>query len=407
MANSNFFDMIHEQATTLENNNNNGGGSNTRTEFVRPMRDELQVTKNTPELIVRLLPNSEWLEGNLGNVGYQFAELWAGVTTANGNNLTRKLLLTAPARYTETDQRIMGYLRDGRLHKTKNSKFDPRVQRGAYVYAVQLVQTPTGMVEARDAQGNLDVRLLRLNASAYTAVVKSVGETLYSPQGNAPYSFMSLDIAFPVKISRSGQGLDTKYSVDVFSNIPLGALSPEDVKTGYDPNILELTTAYEESTPEMQAYLKDALDLAEKAPITMGDAVEATEPQANPFETPAFAQPTPTPVPASQAQPAPTVASQPFSQPTPTPVTNPTPTPVVASDNPFGASMQSMPQAPSPVPAEATSPFGTPTTAPETPQVQPAVQNTAQQETPSPLTGLEGLPPELQASVLKATNSVQ
>ena len=406
---SDFLNLIQQQAHSLEETSNRGGGNNNRADFVKPAKQDLRLTKSNPAMLVRLLPNKEWLEGNINGVGYPFSELWASYTREDGTDHLGKMLFTVPMRYTETDQRGMEYLKDGRLHKRASDKYAPYIQKGAYVNAVVLQETPQGYTEVRDAQGNLDIRLFRLSNPLYTKLVNAVSEPLYRPANPtqdpnyAPFSFMSLDVAFPIKLSRTGEQTGVEYSLDVFSNIQLGALNPQEVLAGLDPNVVELTTAYEESTQELQEYMKMILDTAEKdyGNNTATASTPTSEPFADMTAKPAFAQSAQPAVPtqAPVSQPTPEINLQPQApvqqpaqpQVAPTPVA---PTPVPQTDNnPFGASMQSM-QTPTPV-------------APQ-PQVEQPAQPTpapfGNTATPFSNDKIEGLPDSLQQAVMDAVN---
>lgn len=173
--------------------------------------DMLYLSKDTPEQLVRILPPVTD-EANLGE-GYR--EFWVEGSNASGKEVRTKLVLDAnPNPNNKLDQQINTWV------EAKNipNKFGSRPSKRFMLNTVRLSKNQEGkFVHEVDEQGELVVRVLQVPQSLYTEALTKLSNVYFEPAGVTDgYRIISEQNAYPFDLKRSGTGLDTRYTVDVY-----------------------------------------------------------------------------------------------------------------------------------------------------------------------------------------------
>ncbi len=184
--------------------------------------------ENNNKVLVRVLPPAT------PDSSYNFPFRQVFLETTNPNNVAKKYSLVAslsayPNAESELERAINQWQAEGRMPaRFANTKPRPMF----FMNVVTLVQGPQGLTEAKDANGNLIVQVLKVPVSAVQAINEQLMNPMLRPAFGpevpsdwAEYSFISPYLGYPVEITKPRKGSDAKqYSVNVYPNLPLGPL---------------------------------------------------------------------------------------------------------------------------------------------------------------------------------------
>lgn len=251
---------------------------------------ELFIPKETNQVLVRILPPS--VSGE--NYNQMVREIFLQAHNRNGKELKLNAVLSAfPNVEDPLDQALINWNAQNRVPNKWNKNATPTKKYLANV--IQLIRDPqTGQFRYEtDEQGNLMVRLFKLSHSACQAINAKLTDTMLTPNFNPDvpdsvkqYSFISSAEAFPVMISKPAKGSgQMSYGVDVYSNMPLGAL-PQGWETQLEDLAYQATPSYSYNK-EYIDYFIDVVNGVE--PVSQAQGGQQAQPQQG-YQAPAMGQ---------------------------------------------------------------------------------------------------------------------
>lgn len=328
----NFTDIINRTAQQLNN-------SNDRDKVVYPKtkHKKLFFGKDQREILMQVLPHA--------SLHAPFAEpirkIFLSTKKSNGDQLDVNFVLDAdenPGSLLE--QKIKEWSDKGMIPNRYGGQQTPR--RVYLVNAVKIVKNPANpqqWIQERDEQGNLVVRIFEMPQSAYANLIRKLQDEMYNVSGTE-FSFMDVNKACPIKISKPAQG-QLEYGVEVYPTIILPPLGQgwenqlEDLKAHAVP-----TERLENGDKWVQAFIDMKEGRKPNQNQNQGQAAQdqaPAQPQANPYANPFGTAPQ---QPQTQAQPQPQMGA-----------------PTQPNVNPFAG--QPVPNVPN-VPTQQTNTYATP-----------------------------------------------
>ena len=200
MTENNFLDFIKNRAQQLENNQNDDEPRAT------PKNGYIDFSKNKPSIMLRLVPQLDFLQGNTQDpVGFGYKSIFFNTPHRKADNTIVAANITIGDDQ-ETEQIVNRWVNE---NKTPSRFGAARPRTNYLVNAIELdpqtLQPVTGHVQ-----------VLRVTFSVYKKLVENLSDTMGWAQG-AEMGFMDLNYAQPIKITRP-QGQGDTYDVMVYTN---------------------------------------------------------------------------------------------------------------------------------------------------------------------------------------------
>ena len=200
MTENNFLDFIKNRAQQLESNQNDDEPRAT------PKNGYVDFSKNKPSIMLRLVPQLDFLQGNTQDpVGFGYKSIFFNTPHRKADNTIVAANITIGDDQ-ETEQIVNRWVNE---NKTPSRFGAARPRTNYLVNAIELdpqtLQPVTGHVQ-----------VLRVTFSVYKKLVENLSDTMGWAQG-AEMGFMDLNYAQPIKITRP-QGQGDTYDVMVYTN---------------------------------------------------------------------------------------------------------------------------------------------------------------------------------------------
>jgi len=387
-----FADLI-KQAQAEVSQHTGGNNDTEKVQYPTTKHKQLFFNKDVKEVMIQLLPSADLVS----TFAVPNREIFLSTKTSKGKELTSNFTLDAEinpdgvlekaiAEWTDKEMIPSPFGGQQRPRRVYNTNVVKIVQ--VQVQNPQTGQYENRLVQERDQDGNLVVRVFKMPQSAYSAILSKLADPMLNPQGpnGSPYSFMDVSGAAPIKIAKPPKG-QTSYGVEVY---PMAKL-PE-LGQGWESQLENLhahavpTEQLENGLQWVQAFIdmKNGVNpnnrrQSEQAPA-QGQAPTAP-PAPNPYAQQAAPTAPPTAPPVTGQYTTPPATNQ-YTAPTAPPVTAPPiqqpVTPAVPPTAPAGASdlsydnvpdfgTPSVPNTPPAAPVAPATPVAPPTAPPVTP----------------------------------------
>lgn len=292
MTENNFLDFIKNRAQQLENNQNDDEPRAT------PKNGYIDFSKNKPSIMLRLVPQLDFLQGNTQDpVGFGYKSIFFNTPHRKADNTIVAANITIGDDQ-ETEQIVNRWVNE---NKTPSRFGAARPRTNYLVNAIELdpqtLQPVTGHVQ-----------VLRVTFSVYKKLVENLSDTMGWAQG-AEMGFMDLNYAQPIKITRP-QGQGDTYDVMVYTNRTLEPITDVNALMADMEPLSKFAQPTRIETPNWFNTIVGWVDGESTTGVNedyvTGNAAPAfptqPQPQGNPYVQSASAQPQPQPQVASQAQ---------------------------------------------------------------------------------------------------------
>ena len=225
----NFMESLKQTATKLQ-----ASGNSEPVPTPKNPRLYFGGSKGLTEGVFRILPSREMMEGkDANNWASGMRTLWLAHPVDPVSHQEYPTTLQLPLEAdpeSPMEQKIARWLDEGKL---KNGNFDSRPRVLFLLNVIQLKFNAAAnkfepMTFTDD--GKPMVQVLQVPKSAYESIVKDLLDPMNMPEPSLPFSFISLEDAFPVKISKPDRkAQDKTYSVNLAANFHLDKLDKESV----------------------------------------------------------------------------------------------------------------------------------------------------------------------------------
>ena len=292
MTENNFLDFIKNRAQQLENNQNDDEPRAT------PKNGYIDFSKNKPSIMLRLVPQLDFLQGNTQDpVGFGYKSIFFNTPHRKADNTIVAANITIGDDQ-ETEQIVNRWVNE---NKTPSRFGAARPRTNYLVNAIELdpqtLQPVTGHVQ-----------VLRVTFSVYKKLVENLSDTMGWAQG-AEMGFMDLNYAQPIKITRP-QGQGDTYDVMVYTNRTLEPITDVNALMADMEPLAKFAQPTRIETPNWFNTIVGWVDGESTTGVNddyvTGNAAPAfptqPQPQGNPYVQSSPAQPQPQAQVASQAQ---------------------------------------------------------------------------------------------------------
>lgn len=292
MTENNFLDFIKNRAQQLENNQNDDEPRAT------PKNGYIDFSKNKPSIMLRLVPQLDFLQGNTQDpVGFGYKSIFFNTPHRKADNTIAAANITIGDDQ-ETEQIVNRWVNE---NKTPSRFGAARPRTNYLVNAIELdpqtLQPVTGHVQ-----------VLRVTFSVYKKLVENLSDTMGWAQG-AEMGFMDLNYAQPIKITRP-QGQGDTYDVMVYTNRTLEPITDVNALMADMEPLAKFAQPTRIETPNWFNTIVGWVDGESTTGVNddyvTGNAAPAfptqPQPQGNPYVQSSPAQPQPQAQVASQAQ---------------------------------------------------------------------------------------------------------
>lgn len=292
MTENNFLDFIKNRAQQLENNQNDDEPRAT------PKNGYIDFSKNKPSIMLRLVPQLDFLQGNTQDpVGFGYKSIFFNTPHRKADNTIVAANITIGDDQ-ETEQIVNRWVNE---NKTPSRFGAARPRTNYLVNAIELdpqtLQPVTGHVQ-----------VLRVTFSVYKKLVENLSDTMGWAQG-AEMGFMDLNYAQPIKITRP-QGQGDTYDVMVYTNRTLEPITDVNALMADMEPLSKFAQPTRIETPNWFNTIVGWVDGESTTGVNddyvTGNATPAfptqPQPQGNPYVQSSPAQPQPQAQVASQAQ---------------------------------------------------------------------------------------------------------
>lgn len=243
-----FLDKLNEEMNRLERSSG-GGDFDKVTHPISTVKNELlYFNADKTEYMVRILPPTG---DQFFSVGFQ--KMFFEATNASGKDIKTTMILPlhADTENNNLDKHVQKWMQNSNMPGRYS---DTRPQTRYYLNVVLLQSAgDRKYYHELDENGQPVVRVIELPQTAYKEIINDLQDSnIIPPEGSGEYGMISAENAYPVKIWRTGQQLDTKYHVRTYEH-PLGPL-PE----GWEANLEDLNylaTPTEEYNKEFVDYM--------------------------------------------------------------------------------------------------------------------------------------------------------
>lgn len=238
------------------------------------------------DLYLRILPPANLQD----DYAVPYRKIYLAARNQNGKDLKTDFILPAqPNPESRLEQSLVTWHAQKRVPNPFGADAKPGSKYKANVVRVITNQQTGNWEEERDTNGQLVVRTLELPQTAYQAINSALIDPMLRPMGNqSPYSFISPESAFLIKLTKPAKGKMT-YDLQVYTNFPLGAL-PQ----GWE-NLLEdlnyQVTPTEVFDPDYVNYFIDVVEGVENRGEGNQVAPQGVAPQQQVPVQPQFQQP--------------------------------------------------------------------------------------------------------------------
>lgn len=292
MAENNFLDFIKNRAQQLENNQNDDEPRAT------PKNGYVDFSKNKPSIMLRLVPQLDFLQGNTQDpVGFGYKSIFFNTPHRKADNTIVAANITIGDDQ-ETEQIVNRWVNE---NKTPSRFGAARPRTNYLVNAIELdpqtLQPVTGHVQ-----------VLRVTFSVYKKLVENLSDTMGWAQG-AEMGFMDLNYAQPIKITRP-QGQGDTYDVMVYTNRTLEPITDINALMADMEPLSKFAQPTRIETPNwfntIVGWVDGESTTSGNDDYVAGNAASSfptqPQPQGNPYVQPSSNQPQPQAQVASQAQ---------------------------------------------------------------------------------------------------------
>lgn len=290
MTENNFLDFIKNRAQQLESNQNDDEPRAT------PKNGYVDFSKNKPSIMLRLVPQLDFLQGNTQDpVGFGYKSIFFNTPHRKADNTIVAANITIGDDQ-ETEQIVNRWVNE---NKTPSRFGAARPRTNYLVNAIELdpqtLQPVTGHVQ-----------VLRVTFSVYKKLVENLSDTMGWAQG-AEMGFMDLNYAQPIKITRP-QGQGDTYDVMVYTNRTLEPITDVNALMADMEPLSKFAQPTRIETPNWFNTIVGWVDGESTTGVNdgyvAGNAASSfpTQPQGNPYVQSSPAQPQPQAQVASKAQ---------------------------------------------------------------------------------------------------------
>ena len=292
MTENNFLDFIKNRAQQLESNQNDDEPRAT------PKNGYVDFSKNKPSIMLRLVPQLDFLQGNTQDpVGFGYKSIFFNTPHRKADNTIVAANITIGDDQ-ETEQIVNRWVNE---NKTPSRFGAARPRTNYLVNAIELdpqtLQPVTGHVQ-----------VLRVTFSVYKKLVENLSDTMGWAQG-AEMGFMDLNYAQPIKITRP-QGQGDTYDVMVYTNRTLEPITDVNALMADMEPLSKFAQPTRIETPNwfntIVGWVDGESTTGGNDDYVTGNAAPAfptqPQPQGNPYVQSSPAQPQPQAKVASQAQ---------------------------------------------------------------------------------------------------------